>query len=46
MFLYLIFAHDSGQCISSSGKAASPVGTYTPVLKQKMKRYQIYNMIG
>lgn len=41
MFLYLFFAHDSGQCISSLGNAASPVGTYTSVLKTNKSYYKI-----
>ena len=28
-FGYLVFTHFSGKCISSQGKAAKPVGTYT-----------------
>ncbi|KAF3842268.1 hypothetical protein F7725_024219 [Dissostichus mawsoni] len=40
MFRYLICAQDLGQCNSSLGKAASPVGTNIPVLKHKRKPNQ------
>lgn len=33
-FGYLVFTHFSGECISSQGKAAKPVGTYTFSLEE------------